>query len=79
MMPYTIVAKSVAIAGLHKLPRGEAGIVSEAINHLRNNPVPGHAEPIEYTVNMYRIKVLERVVEYQVDHTQRVINLLNVV
>jgi mRNA-degrading endonuclease RelE of RelBE toxin-antitoxin system len=78
-MPYAIVAKSVAIAGLYKLSHGEASLVSEAIDRLRHDPVPSDAEPIEYTVTMYRIRVLARVVEYQVDHSQRVINLLNIV
>lgn len=77
-MPYTIIAKPAAITGLHRLERGIAGTVSEKIDRLRTDPIPADAEVIPFTVNMYRIRVLDRAVEYQVDHAQRVINLLSV-
>jgi mRNA-degrading endonuclease RelE of RelBE toxin-antitoxin system len=75
---WTISVNARAVQALYTLPRGVAGLVTDAIDRLLDDPTPAQAEVVEGLANVYRLSVGDHVVEYEVAHERRVIKILNV-
>jgi mRNA-degrading endonuclease RelE of RelBE toxin-antitoxin system len=67
-----------AVAGLYRIPRGIAALVTEAIRRLATNPHPFNAEPIPERANMYRIEVEDYSVVYEVLAEQKIVIILRI-
>lgn len=75
---WTISVNARVVQALYALPRGVAGLVTDAIDRLLDEPAPTEAELVEGLANTYRLTVGEHVVEYEVVHERRIIKILNV-
>jgi mRNA-degrading endonuclease RelE of RelBE toxin-antitoxin system len=67
-----------AVAGLYRIPRGIAAVVTEAIKRLATNPYPFNAEPLPERANMYGIEVEDYSVVYEVVADQRIVIILRI-
>jgi mRNA-degrading endonuclease RelE of RelBE toxin-antitoxin system len=75
---WTLFAHPVFNRSLRQIPRGLAGLVSDAINVLASNPLPPGYEPIKGYENRYRLKVYGYFVYYEVVEETGIINLFTV-
>jgi mRNA-degrading endonuclease RelE of RelBE toxin-antitoxin system len=75
---WTISVNARAVQALYALPRGVAGLVTDAIDRLLDNPTPVQAELVEGLANVYRLTAGDHVVEYEIVHERRLIKILNV-
>jgi mRNA-degrading endonuclease RelE of RelBE toxin-antitoxin system len=73
---WTLYAHPEFTRALRQIPRGLAGLVSEAISALAGSPLPPGYEPIEGYENRFRLKVYGYLVYYEVIEETGIINLL---
>ena len=61
----TITIVPSAIRDIHKIPRGKAATVTDAISALATDPTPFGHEVVEERPNTYKIRVGDYTVEYE--------------
>jgi mRNA-degrading endonuclease RelE of RelBE toxin-antitoxin system len=73
---WTLYAHPAFIRSLRQIPRGLAGLVSETVSALANNPLPAGYEPIEGYEDRFRLRLYGYLIYYEVVEESGIVNLL---
>jgi mRNA-degrading endonuclease RelE of RelBE toxin-antitoxin system len=65
-----------AIRALYQIERGTAALVTDAIRRLASNPHPPDAQPVVERPGVYTINAVGHRVGYQVNETERIVNVV---
>jgi mRNA-degrading endonuclease RelE of RelBE toxin-antitoxin system len=74
--PWVMSAHPDFLRALRQIPRGTAGLITDAIRRLQLDPTPPIAEPVLDRPNLYQMELYGYLVFYEVLVEQNVIHLL---
>jgi len=74
-MPYQIELKPAAIKGLRGLPKSIQKQIASKINSLANNPLPPKAKKLAGAEKIYRVRVGDYRILYQIQKRVLVITI----
>lgn len=77
-MPYTVVFATSALRDLERLPSQTVQRIMNAIRELGNNPRPPGCKKIVGSESIYRIRVGQYRVIYEVDDPKRVVRITRI-